>query len=84
MDAFFKHHRLEGQFTESIIQSQWKEIVGPLIANHTTSVYLKGQKLYLKIDSAPLRNEMLMNKRQLISNINESLGEEKVNQVIFI
>ena len=84
IDKFFKHHRLEGQFTEALIQSEWKNIAGVLIANHTQSIYLKGQKLYLKIDSAPLRNEMLMNKRQLVENINNSLGDEQVNQIIFI
>ena len=84
IDKFFQHHKLEGQFTESLIQAEWKNIAGVLIANHTSSIYLKGQKLYLKIDSAPLRNEMLMNKRQLISNINHALGDEQVSQVIFI
>ena len=84
IDKFFKHHRLEGQFAEAHIQSEWKNIVGPLIANHTQSIYLKGQKLYLKIDSAPLRNEMLMSKKLLVSNINNTIGEECVNQIIFI
>lgn len=84
MDLFFKKNHLESQFVEATIQSEWKSIVGHVIANHTTSIYLKGHRLVLQIDSAPLRNELLMSKRMLITNVNEHLKGDIVKEIVFV
>jgi len=84
IDNFFKKNRLQGQFTEASIQSGWKEIAGVLVANHTKSIQLKYNKIILKVDSAPLRNELLMQKKVLIKNINDYLKEDLVKEIVFI
>lgn len=81
---FFKKNRLDGKFSEAFIQSEWRNIVGDMIANQTTSLYVNGHRLVLKINSAPLRNELLMSKRLLLKNIADVTGNNKITELVFL
>ena len=81
---FFKKNKLDSKFTEAHIQSEWRNIVGDMIANQTTALYLNGKNLVVKIASAPLRNELLMSKRTLIKNIDDTIGVGVINDVVFV
>ena len=81
---FFKKNKLESKFQEAIIQSEWRNIVGDMIANQTTAIYLNGKNLVLKIASAPLRNELLMSKRMLLKNIDDVIGQGMINDIVFV
>ena len=67
-----------------MLQSEWKNIVGAMVANHTERIVLKDKKLILKIDSAPLRNELLMSKKLLIENVNTHLGQTVIYDIVFV
>lgn len=83
-ELFFKKNGLRNQYTEAYIQSEWKNIVGEPVAKQTTSIVVKGNRLILGIASAPLRNELLMSKKKLLANVNESLEEPLIHQVVFV
>jgi predicted nucleic acid-binding Zn ribbon protein len=81
---YLKQNKLEDRFLESFLQAEWKNIVGDVVAKYTTSIYLKDQKAILKIESAPLRNELLMSKRLLLKNIQSHLNTLKISDVVFV
>ena len=84
IESFFKDKKLEDKYMESFLQSEWKNIVGETIAKHTSTVMLKGNKVVIKIESAPLRNELLMSKKLLLKNICNHLHTEKIHDIIFL
>ncbi len=60
----------------------WAQLMGPGIAGYTRSIRLRNKKLYLQIDSAPLRQELSYGKEKIRDLLNEQLGEEAIKEVI--
>ncbi len=81
---YFKDNKLSDKYLESFLQHEWKTIAGELIAKYTSSIYLKEDRVILRIENAPLRNELLMNKRQLLKNIKDHLKNEKIKDIVFV
>lgn len=61
---------------------EWEAIVGKTIAKYTRSINMFDKKLTIYTDVAPLKQELLLGKEQLIANINEYFGERVVDEVI--
>jgi len=66
----------------SLIKS-WEEIVGKMIAKHTTDIYFKSGVLYIKLDSAPLRQELSYAKTSLIEKLNQHAGKRMITDINF-
>jgi predicted nucleic acid-binding Zn ribbon protein len=84
ISALLKTYNLKTKFNETYLVAFWEKMMGQTIASRTTQIYVKNKVLFLKIDSSPLRNELLMAKTKLIDLINKDVGEEVVNDVVFL
>jgi predicted nucleic acid-binding Zn ribbon protein len=73
---------LRAKLDESAIRADWETIVGGMIARHTTGLRLLSGRLHVKVDSAPLRQEMTYMREDLRLRINEKLGREVVREVV--
>lgn len=73
---------LRAKLDESAIRADWETIVGAMIARHTTGLRLLNGRLHVKVDSAPLRQEMTYMREDLRLRINEKLGREVVREVV--
>lgn len=78
-----KAYKLNGKLSETKVISSWEKIVGKLISVHTVNIYLKNSILFVKFDSAALRNEMIYSKEKLIKMINEELKENIIKDIKF-
>ncbi len=67
---------------EARIKRGWQKLAGPLIARHTTRVYVHKRVLYLHVDSAPLRHELSMGKDRILQRFNHYLGEDYLTDVV--
>ncbi|MES2794410.1 MAG: DUF721 domain-containing protein [Bacteroidota bacterium] len=77
-------YKLRGKYDESYIISQWELLVGTAIANRTTQLYFSDHKLFIQVNSSPLRNELLLAKSKFIEMLNKELGHKVVYDIIFI
>ena len=76
-------YRLEGKLNQARIIEAWPEVTGKMITNHTKDIYFKGSKLFVKIDSPALKNELSYSKGKIIEELNKVVGEEIVADIIF-
>ena len=65
----------------SLVRS-WEDIAGKAIAKRTTNVYLRGGKLYIHLNSALVRNELMMARDELKERLNSEAGEDLVKEII--
>jgi predicted nucleic acid-binding Zn ribbon protein len=79
-----KAYRLEGKFREKSLIHDWPELVGKTIADRTNSVYIKDQKLFVKITSGPVKKELMMHKSNLLLLIEEKYGKGVIGDLICI
>ncbi len=75
-----------GKFHEAQIKDRWQKVMPNLILDRTKLIFLKNKILYIKLESAPLKNEMEMNKDKVINKIvgNDKLFLNIFNEIVFI
>lgn len=83
LKGLLKQGPLKSGYYDAQVKKIWREKLGKLILNHTTSIFFAKGVIYLKISSAPLRQELFMGKQSLKKRFNEELGENLVNEIIF-
>jgi len=79
---YLKALGLDKKMKEISVINNWEKIIGKSIARATRDIFITNSKLYLKIDSSVMKNEILMLKTGLIKRINEDAGEVIINEII--
>lgn len=74
--------RISKGLNESVIKQEWTNIMGTVIAKHTTSLFLRGTELHLYFNSSIIKNEFLYNKEKAISLVNEALGSDSITDIV--
>ncbi len=64
------------------IQDVWEKLMGKTIAKYTDSIKIFGSKLYITTQVAPLKQELVYQKENIIIRVNEALGENVIKEVI--
>jgi predicted nucleic acid-binding Zn ribbon protein len=77
-------YSLEGKLNEVKVIHSWEKVVGEMIARHTKDLYIKNGKLFVKIDSPALKNELTYSTSTIIENLNSEAGTKVVDEVIFL
>ena len=78
-----KAENLEEKFDEQRVAALWPDIVGQGINRYTVDRYVRCGVLYVTISSAPLRNELMLNRSRLVDRINDFIGKRVIREVVF-
>lgn len=84
IDSLLKVYQLQHKFQETSISANWELIVGKPIAARTSEVYVKKNKLFLKLTSAPLKKELLITQKKLIEIINQFAQQDLISEIVFL
>ncbi|GGF02828.1 DUF721 domain-containing protein [Hymenobacter cavernae] len=82
--ALLKAYRLQGKLNEVTVVSSWERIMGKAVALKTQEVYVSNHKLFVRLSSAPLKHELVMAKTRVVEIINAEIGEQVIQEVIFL
>jgi len=77
-------YRLRRKFDETSILSIWPEIMGTAIANRTKQIYIHDKRLFLRIESSVIKNELIMVRQGIIQKLNEHAGSEVITEMVFL
>ena len=75
-------YRLEEKLDDVKVLEAWKNTLGTMINKHTTSLKITRGKLLVKLDSAPLKQELMMSKTKLIEALNREVGKDVVREIV--
>ncbi len=84
IEQMLERYQLRNRFDQSYVVAHWDKIMGSTIASRTKKIFIKDRSLYLQIESAPLRNELVRAKSKIIELINREMKSDLINEVIFI
>jgi hypothetical protein len=79
---FLNESRIKGSIQAMQVEEVWEQIMGRTIAKYTDSIRIHGHTLYIQTSVAALRQELIYRKPELISRVNEALGEQAVREVV--
>ncbi|HMO40856.1 MAG TPA: DUF721 domain-containing protein [Saprospiraceae bacterium] len=75
-------YRLKSKLHQTRIELVWEQAMGKMIANYTTELKVRGDKLFVGISSAPLRQELSYGREQIVAKMNAELGEDFLKEVV--
>ena len=78
-----KQEHLDVALDEQRASALWPEIVGSGVNGYTIGRSVKNGVMTVRISSAALRNELMLNRASIINRINEALGHEVIKEIIF-
>jgi len=77
-------YRLRGRYDETSVVAFWPELMGKAVANRTTQIYVSQKKLFVRLESSVVKNELLMVRAGIIQKINEKVGTEVITEIVFL
>lgn len=77
-------YKIKRRFDETGIIAAWPDLVGKAVANRTKELFIRDGKLFLRIESSVVKNELMMIRSQIIEKINEQAGSAVIQEIIFL
>lgn len=77
-------YKIKKRFDETHVIAAWPEIVGKPVANRTKELFISNKKLFLRIESSVIRNELMAMRSQIIDKINGEANAIIVDEIIFL
>ncbi len=83
LKRFIRVNRLEKGISQVQIEEAWKKMMGPAVSKYTNKILLQKTTLYIQLTSSVLTQELSYGKSKIISNLNEELGWNAVEKLVF-
>jgi hypothetical protein len=64
--------------------NSWEKVAGSMIFNHTEKIFIRKNKLYLKLDSPALKQELSFAKSRIIKKLNKSVDQNLIEDIVFL
>jgi len=84
IDQMLNVYKIKRKFEETSVVANWGELMGKSVANRTKEIYISNKKLFLRIESSVIKNEIQLMHSQIIQKINETAGSELIEEIIFL
>jgi predicted nucleic acid-binding Zn ribbon protein len=82
MDDYLNQSRLKPKIQALRIEEIWEELMGKTVSKYTDTIKISGQTLFITSSVAPLKNELLFQRENIIQRINEAFGENVIQAVV--
>jgi predicted nucleic acid-binding Zn ribbon protein len=83
INDFLKTYNLREKIDGIRLIHAWEPIVGSMIAQHTTDLYVNKKTLYVYLDSPAIRHELSFASSLLIKRLNEAVQKEIIDTIVF-
>ena len=81
-DFYKENPQIQQKILEVRILRAWKETLGPMITRSTQKIFVKNRVLYVFLNSSVLRNELLLNRKRLLKNLNDYAGGDVIGDIV--
>lgn len=81
MGKMFETYHLSDKLSEQNLLKNWEELMGRTIAKNTKKLYVNGKVLYLEVESAALKNDLVYFQNTIIEKVNQFAGSELITSV---
>ncbi|RYE35125.1 MAG: DUF721 domain-containing protein [Sphingobacteriaceae bacterium] len=84
LGQMLKVYKLKRKFDETGIIAHWPDLVGKPAANRTKELFILNRKLFIRMDSSVIKNELLRMRLEIIEKINEQAEMELITEIILL
>jgi len=83
INSMMESYKIKGKFDENKLIGSWDALMGAPIAKRTEKIFLKEKVLFVKLNSAPLRQELTIAKSKVLEIIHRHFDKDLVTDVKF-
>ena len=83
IDKILLNKKLNNGLLELRIKDAWKNVMGKNVNTYTTNIKLNKEIIFVKLSSAPLKNELVYRADTIIKLLNNELGQERIKEIKF-
>lgn len=83
VSKIIKAYGLEKRMKEMDVLNGWPEMMGVAVSNRTTNLKINNRILYITMDSAVMREELLNGKQIILQRVNDFAGEQIIDDIWF-
>ena len=84
LNELIQQYQLRDGLHQVRVREFWLHEMGEAINKYTESIDLRKRTLYLRIQSAPLKQELSFGKEKIRQLLNQHLGEDYIEAVVFL
>ena len=84
IEQMLQVYKIKRKFDETHVIAAWPQLVGKSVANRTKELFILDKKLFLRIESSVIKNELIMMRTQIINKINDEAKGVIVEEIIFL
>jgi predicted nucleic acid-binding Zn ribbon protein len=84
IEQMLQVYKIKRRYEETGIVAAWPGLVGKSVANRTKEIFIRDKKLFLRIESSVIKNELVLMRAQIIEKINNEAGETIIEEIIFL
>jgi hypothetical protein len=77
-------YELSAKLNQIKVVEAWGKVLGKVIEKHTERIWVKNSQLFVKLDSAALKNELMYSKTKIVDSLNQFVSVQVINEVVFI
>ncbi len=77
-------YQLNAKYEQTKLINSWDRLMGEPIAKRTDKIFINNKKLYVKLNSAALKQELNMSKTKILSLFIREFGEVLIEDVVFL
>jgi predicted nucleic acid-binding Zn ribbon protein len=81
LGRMLKARGLQSHLSEYRIFGQWEETVGTVIACHARPRSVRGNKLFLSVDSPAWMQQLSLLKPEILEKVNRNLGKDAIKDI---
>lgn len=74
---------LEMPLQQKRLIDAWPVVMGDMIANYTSNLYIRNQTLWVHLTSPALRADLMMMRQQIVKKMNDAVGSQVIADVLF-
>jgi len=83
IEAMIDSYKLRGKFDQTKLINSWESMMGKPISRRTEKIFIKDKMLFVKLNSAPLRQELTISKSKVLEIIHRHFDKNLVTDVKF-
>lgn len=84
LGQMLKVYKIKRKFDETAVIAHWQDLVGKPAANRTKELFILNRKLFIRMDSSVVKNELLRMRLEIIEKINEQAETELITEIILL
>ena len=82
IEEFLDSFHLRDKLNEAKVIAAWEKVVGEMVAKKTGRLRIRNKVLFIKVESAALRNELMFARNKIIAALNREVGETVITEIV--